>query len=268
VFRSTAGLLAAPVFPSDCLVCQSPLDDVSAVPVCSACVANIHPQIEKNLCSRCATRLDLDSFASAQDSLCDECRESPPKFEKVLAYGEYSGELRELIHLLKFSGIYPIASLLAGWMAQTLLAHADELPRPLLPQPLLITAVPLFSRKQSDRGFNQARLLAIELSKNLRCAGWNVRENYQVLHRKRATRSQSELNLRQRRANMRGVFGPGASIEQAQDANILLVDDIVTTGATARQCASVLKRSGAAQVWVVTAARSQREDTARWGTTQ
>jgi ComF family protein len=186
----------------------------------------------------------------------------------VLAYGEYSGELRELIHLLKFSGIHPIAPLLAGWMAQTVLAHADEFPRPLLPQPFLVTAVPLFSRKQSDRGFNQARSLAIELSKNLRRAGWNVREDYQLLHRKRATRSQSELNLRQRRANMRGVFEPGASVAQAEDANILLIDDIVTTGATARQCASVLKRNGAAQVWVVAAARSQREDTAVWGPTQ
>lgn len=269
VFFSSAGLLGAPIVPSDCLLCHSPLDCITSVPVCSACLATVRPQLEKNLCRRCATRLDADSFASGQDFLCDECRESPPKFEKVLAFGEYSGELRELVHQLKFSGIHSIAALLAARMAQTLETQRAIFSDPQMemhPQPLLVTAVPLFGPKQRSRGFNQARWLAVELSKNLRRAGWNIREDYELLHRKRATRSQFELNLQQRRANMRGVFGPGENIEAARDANILLIDDIVTTGTTARQCAAALKKNGAAAVWVMAAARAQREDTAVWHT--
>lgn len=171
--------------------------------------------------------------------------------------------LRQLIHLLKFERVASVASLLAERMADAL-----ESSRSQMPSPLLITAVPLFSRKQSERGFNQSRLLAQELVKALRRRGWDVRGDYALLLRKRATRSQSELNLTQRRANLRGVFGVGEGAEKIGDANILLVDDIVTTTATARQCSAVLVKAGAAQVWVATAARSQKVEVAGWGNPQ
>ena len=144
-------------------------------------------------------------------------------------------------------------------MAEALAPLREE-----LPTPLLLTAVPLFGAREKQRGFNQSRLLAMELARILRRNGWSVREDYLLLSRSRATKSQSELNIRQRRANLRGVFALGEHAEAVRGANILLVDDIVTTGTTARQCANVLKRNKAAGVWVVAAARSQRQDTVGW----
>jgi ComF family protein len=181
----------------------------------------------------------------------------------VVAAGEYDGMLRQLIHLLKFERVGSVAPLLASRLADAL-----ETARTQMPSPLLVTAVPLFSRKQSERGFNQSRLVAQELVKTLRRRGWDVRADYLLLRRTRATRSQSELNLSQRRANLRGVFSVGAGGEMIRAANILLVDDIVTTTTTARQCSAVLAKAGAEQVWVATAARSQKVEVAGWGNPQ
>jgi ComF family protein len=209
------------------------------------------------------TRLDAGSFAARQDGLCEECRTNPPEFAGVVASGEYSGALRELIHLLKYQGVASAAALLAQGMASAL-----EGAREHMQEPLLVTAVPLFPRKQSERGFNQSRELAQELVKVLRRKGWAVRQDFSLLKRTRATRSQSELNLTQRRANLRGVFALGDGGSAVRAANILLVDDIVTTAATVRQCSKVLVKGGAAQVWVAAAARSQRVDVTGWGSPQ
>ena len=226
--------------------------------MCSACL-DIPKSESQHLCRTCITRLDIDSFASRQDGLCDECRDKPPAFVRVVAVGEYSGSLRELIHLLKYSGISPAAKVLASRMANSLAPCREQ-----ISQPVLLTAVPLFAGKQRERGFNQSRLLAAELGRLLRQQGWEVREDYSLVRRSRATRSQSELNLTQRRANLRGVFAPGANLEVVRGKTVLLIDDIVTTAATARHCSAVLKRKGAASVWIVAAARSQRLDTAAW----
>jgi ComF family protein len=186
-----------------------------------------------------------------------------PPFAGVVASGEYDGILRQMIHLLKFERVASVAPLLAGRIADALDGARSQ-----MPTPLLVTAVPLFSRKQSERGFNQSRLVAQELVTALRRRGWDVRAEYSLLRRTRATRSQSELNLSQRRANLRGVFSVGTGAEVIRGANILLVDDIVTTTTTARQCSAVLAKAGAAQVWVATAARSQKVEVAGWGNPQ
>jgi ComF family protein len=190
-----------------------------------------------------------------------------PPFAGVIASGEYDGMLRQLIHLLKFDRVTRVAPLLAERIADALESVRTEMDSQLF-APLLVTGVPLFSRKQSERGFNQSRLLAQELVKVLRRRGWNVRAELSLLRRTRATRSQSELNLTQRRANLRGVFSVGDGAAEIRDANILLVDDIVTTTATVRQCSAVLVKAGAAKVWVATAARSQKVEVAGWGSPQ
>ncbi len=198
----------------------------------------------------------------------------PPRFERAVAYGLYRGTMRALLHLLKFEGMEPVARRLGELMVRQIAIL------PALPGALTVVPVPLFGAKQRARGFNQAELLARAVVKAGRRQGLDWRLESTLLHRRRATRSQAGLNPRQRRENVRGVFFvPGSHRDDASVAgeepkltrqrvrdrlrhiNILLVDDIYTTGATARAASMALRDAGAASVWVATAARAQRLDT-------
>jgi ComF family protein len=145
-----------------------------------------------------------------------------------------------------------------------MLTTAIEQRRQDLPQPLLVTAVPLYASKLRERGANQAEQIARVVTRKLRQRGWEVRQEYRMLERRRATRSQTELNYKQRRANLRGVFTLAGTHHDLAGKNILLIDDIVTTSTTARECSRVLRRAGAASVWMAAVARTQWDEIAQW----
>lgn len=181
-----------------------------------------------------------------------------------MAYGVYQTELRSLIHLLKYSGMRPIAAGLGRHMAGCLL-RLPTAERKQIPRQLLVIPVPMFRRKRRNRGFDHAELLGRAMIRELhrQDAGWRLKLESGVLERRRATASQAGLTPRQRRQNLRGAFAlrePG----RVRGRNVLLVDDIYTSGATARACSRVLREGGAASVWVMTAARAQREGVAFW----
>lgn len=207
-------------------------------------------------------RLDADSFMSrpaAGGSVCNDCEKDPPPFAGVIAYGEYRDQLRELIHLLKYERMTSVAGLLGE-----MLTSAIEQRRGDLSQPLLVTAVPLYASKLRERGANQAEQIARVVTRKLRQRGWEVQQEYGLLERRRATRSQTELNYKQRRANLRGVFTLAEKHRDLAGQNVLLIDDIVTTSTTARECAKVLRRAGAATVWMAAVARTQWDEIAQW----
>jgi ComF family protein len=163
--------------------------------------------------------------------------------------------MRPLLHLLKYDGLEPIAARLGEAMARQLACHAD------LPAQLLVVAVPLFRARQKQRGFNQSELLAnatVRAMRQLR-PEWRAQLAARVLQRSRATQSQAGLSLSERRRNLRGAFFV-SDAEAVRGRDVLLIDDIYTTGATARACSRVLMRAGAASVWVATVARAQRDD--------
>jgi ComF family protein len=125
---------------------------------------------------------------------------------------------------------------------------------------LVVIPVPLFAARESKRGFNQAKLLGDAAVKRLRRLepAWKLSMRSGILERVKDTKALYELNPAQRRRNLQGAFRV-ANVEAVKGREVLLIDDIMTTGATARECARVLKRAGAAKVWVATAAKAQPE---------
>ena len=202
-------------------------------------------------------------FIPAEDLLCNVCRMAPPMFERAVAHAVYQDELREMIHLLKYERMRPVANLLGGMLADAVLTLEAE-----AAHELVVVSVPLFPSKQRQRGYNQAELLADAAIDELRKVRpeWRLRRAPSVLARSRDTRSQFELSPRGRRRNLDGAFAVDAA-KLPLGCEVLLVDDIYTTGATARECARVLRRAGARKVWVATLARAQTPRVAMWDDT-
>ena len=214
------------------------------------------------MCHRCGEALDMESvrITPAEGLLCHVCRVVPPMFERAVAHAVYQDELREMIHLLKYERMRGVAKLLGGLLAESILTLRAETARELV-----VVAVPLFPAKQRQRGYNQAELLADAAIAGLRRSApeWRLRLLRGVLTRRRDTASQFELTPRGRRRNLEGAFEVDP-VKMPIGCEMLLIDDIYTTGATARECARVLRRAGARKVWVATLARAQRPSFAMW----
>jgi ComF family protein len=247
------------VFPAECRCCEGPLLRAGLVPVCEACVDRVR-RSELLGCQCCGEALDLNldmedtRFAGM---LCRECRLARPEFARAVAYASYDGELRGLIGLLKFSRVRAVARLLGGRLAEACLQLEDEAAKNLT-----VIAVPLFKRRERQRGYNQSVLLADQALRQLRRLRpeWKLISAHEALERRRSTESSFVLSRKGRRRNLSGAFHVTGDVRGRE---VLLVDDILTSGATARECAKVLMRAGAARVWVVTLARAQKRSALR-----
>jgi len=234
------------LFPSDCKLCRTPLNNISRIPVCTECLHAIQP-VRAPQCVICGDRL-----ASAQllvgDGRCHGCRDFEPEFDRAMSFGEYESGLRGLIHLLKYESVLPVASVLGDMLAsvvkELLPACGDSL--------ALVVPVPLHKSKRRDRGFNQAELIVRAAVKRL---PKRVELASEVLVRQRATISQVGLTREQRIENMRDAFRV-RDRQQVRGRIVILVDDVMTTGTTLSECARVLKKAGAERVFAATVARA------------
>jgi ComF family protein len=163
--------------------------------------------------------------------------------------------MRQAIHALKYDKLHPAAQGLGQMLAEAIAQLAEE-----APAEMLVVPVPLHRSKYAQRGFNQARSLAAHALKFLARSHpqWRLTLAPSTLMRLRATESQAGLAPHRRRINVRGAFSVSdpASVRLK---HVLLIDDILTTGATARSAAQTLLGAGAASVWVATLARAYRE---------
>jgi ComF family protein len=175
---------------------------------------------------------------------CGICQREPPAFDRAWVAGPYEGPLRRAIHLLKYGCMTPLARPLGERLA---LAAA-----PFSGYDAIVPA-PLHWRRRWDRGFNQAELLARELSRRV-----GVPVDRRLL-RTRSTAPQAGLSAAERRLNVRGAFRAAGEQAGIRGKRLIVVDDVMTTGATLAACTRALKRAGAAEVAVLTLARADLE---------
>jgi ComF family protein len=265
VARAVVDDLVTTFFPADCKACGGPLLRAGLAPVCDECIGGVEPQ-SATLCVRCGETLDMEGVRyagqfPAEGLFCSPCRMVEPEFAKAVAYGVYEDELREMVHLLKYEGMRAVARLLGRMLAQTIETLKDK-----ASSELMVVAVPLFPAKERQRGYNQAVLLAEAALKELKKSApeWRLRAVHGAIRRVKDTQSQFELTPRGRRRNLQGAFAVSETADLS-GREVLLVDDIYTTGATARACAAVLRQAGASRVWVATVSRAQPEMVAMWG---
>ncbi|MDP2168229.1 MAG: ComF family protein [Thermodesulfovibrionales bacterium] len=228
--RLTTGILNL-LYPSLCPVCAGPTDNLIYSPICRACW-NGMTRYDGPSCGICAAPL-----GSEHASVCTGCMKNRPGFTKAVSFGLYSGALREAVHLLKFSGLKRLAAPLGGLLLGVDMPEADC----IVPVPLEIIGL-------RARGFNQTFLIGRQISKGRRIpllAG--------ALFKRRKTLPQVGLSAEERALNLKGAFGVRGRLHGKR---VLLLDDVMTTGATARECTRELLNAGAEEVAVAVLARA------------
>jgi ComF family protein len=173
--------------------------------------------------------------------VCARCRAAPPRYNALRSWAAFAGPLRKALHRLKYSRDVSLGEVLARPLISSLTETGWEIH--------LVTPVPLSPERLAQRGYNQAALLARPLALAL---GLDYRPS--ALQKVRETPSQVGLTYEQRRENVEGAFA--ASSVLVKDRNVLVVDDVTTSGATLDSCARVLLSGGARQVFGLTLTRA------------
>lgn len=224
------------VYPLHCASCKKPLDPENSSAVCCHCIGSVKRNPEP-YCVHCGRSVEIAGCA------CDSCVENKPVFSMAYSAYLYEGVLKELVHQFKYGGKLALGRDLSGLLSDFLYDHPE-----ILEDVAAVTFVPIASDRLIKRGFNQSKILAKHIS-----------DSYGIplvdcIRKIKTTKNQNELARDERLENLKGAFsagkGPGLS-----GLTILVVDDIMTTGATLNECAKALVKSGAAGVRCLTLAR-------------
>ena len=237
--------LASVFFPAGCRICERMLVRASRVPICDDCLESFEadPQRKCEICGQA-----LPSFAAGDEEglVCPACKLKTYAFARARSFGVYEGALVRAILLLKFEEIAPLGEWFAGKLAE-MVRREDQ----LLAADVVVP-VPLHREREKERGYNQSAVIAKPLAKKLRLPHKAV-----LLMRTRPRPDKQVLSLEERWSSVRGAFAtrPGSQVDKLR---VLLVDDVMTTGATLDACARALLESGAKSVIGLTVARAAR----------
>ena len=225
--------------PSRCHCCERFLEG-GRKGICADCLAGIR-WIEPPFCSVCGTPF---SSREVENHPCGTCITNEKYFTMARALGYYEGPLQEAIHRWKYQGTTSLTPLFGEWMAEALQRYWQPGP------PDLLVPVPLHTKRLRERGFNQALLLAREISQHT-----GIPYHKRILRKKKPTLPQVNLRGSEREKGVRGAF-QRIEKEGLDGKSILLVDDVYTTGATVNECSKVLLAGGAKRVDVLTLAHA------------
>jgi ComF family protein len=225
--------------PRLCLFCGVAVGETAPVAVCPDCQAQIQ-WVASPLCTCCGR---IFAEPDGADRVCGECQADPPPFARARAAALYDGPVAQAITRFKFSRQLAFLPVMQYWLKRPicmeLVAAAD-----------LLAPVPLHPKRIKNRGFNQALLLARTFPE--------VPVAREAVVRTRHTVPQVGLNPKERQDNVKGAFAvPDPGLVKGK--NVLLIDDLFTTGSTVKECAKVLRKAGARRVEVLTVARVKYE---------
>lgn len=212
-------------------MCGAPSDVFNFSPICSSCWSEIR-RYGGPSCKVCALPV-----VSEYSKVCGQCLKKAPPFSKVITYGLYEDILAEAINQLKFYGIKRISKTLGRLLLSLDLPETDG-----------IVPVPITIKRLRERGFNQALLIARIIAKESK-----VPLLMDTLLKKKETPPQIGLSAKERLLNLKNAFEVKGNIKGLR---LLLVDDVMTTGATVTECSKVLMKAGAEEVIVLTLARA------------
>jgi competence protein ComFC len=233
LLRSLSSLLYPPV----CAICWASVDrDEYLCPDCHAKTTRIAPPF-------CATCSEPFSGAISGPFTCANCSHRRLYFQAAVAVYRSRGIVRRVVHDFKYGRQMHLRHLVSRWLCAAL--DDERLRGPFD----VIVPVPLHPARERERGFNQAALLAELLGKRVSAP------LKPMLERVRYTTTQTAFDRSERMENLHGAFRLRKKAD-VQHLRVLLIDDVLTTGATLSECARVLKKAGAAFVYAATAARA------------
>lgn len=219
------------LYPSVCPVCANKSDLFSVSPICSNCWSEIK-SYKGPSCNLCAL-----PFVSEKASICGNCLKNNPLFTKAIAFGLYDGILKEAISQFKFYGIRRLSKPLARLLLTLEIPEADA-----------VIPVPMTKKELIQRGFNQSALLAKTIARQK-----SIPLLLDILLKIKETPPQVGLSVSERQRNLTGAFSAKRNLN---DKTIILVDDVMTTGATVTECTKALLKAGAKQVIALVLARA------------
>ena len=231
------------VFPAACRICERLLTRASRIPICDNCLGSFAPLPEK-ICVTCGRPLEAYPLREGEALLCLACKTGQYEFDRARSYAVYEGALIRAIVLLKFEEMTPLGQWFGKRLAELVCRGREELAADV------VVPVPLHRDRQRERGYNQADLIARPLARRLGLPCRSV-----LLVRTKPRPDKLHLSLEERWSSVRGAFAakPGSRVDNLR---VLLVDDVMTTGATLDACARALRQAGARTVIGLTVARA------------
>jgi ComF family protein len=235
------------LFAVECKACGAAMA-LGSETICYAC-REAAPEILSSVCAACG-RPFIEEESARSNLLvqasrnCGQCLRKRPPFEAARSFGFYRDGLRTMVHGFKYGADLSAGRVLTRFLRRAAKRHG------ILENMDAVTYVPSHWTRRLARGFEPVRVLAMGLARG---AGFPAAS---LLRKTRITRSQVGLSLPERERNVRRAFAPTRRMRRRRPRSVLLIDDVYTTGATARACTRALRRGGARRIRILTVART------------